>query len=334
MLKPKIKIFSHESDIDGLGNIVLGKIAFGEIEYELFYDPQHLKEKMLQYIKNCDLYQYDQMYITDLALYDPALQMINDDEKLKNKILIFDHHKGAVDAHCDRYTFSNVIPIDKNGKKKCGTELFYEYLCENKMIEKTQVLDMFVELTRLEDTWEWTKQGTIGIMAHDLAILFNAIGKEEYVLQMIKKLTKDTNMIFHFDDIEQKIIINKKEECERSIQKAIDEMEYLIDELENRFGIVFANYEFRNEIPEYIRNIGNPEKIKYVIIVAMDKGENGQKSYRLVEDGFDVNEIAKLHGGGGHVAAAAVAITPKQKEKLLHLSQKEGLEYISKCKYE
>lgn len=329
----RIKIFSHGSDIDGLGSVILGKIAFKEIEYELFPDPQNLQENFKKYIEDRMLYDFDQMYITDLALYDPALEMLNDDDNLKNKVLIFDHHKGAIDAHCDRYEYTTIKIVDDNGKKKCGSELFYEYLCKNGLINKTSLLDFFVELVRLEDTWEWGSNGDKGIMAHDLAILFNSINREEYVDRMIKKLTNIVNNEFVFDDYEKQLIKNKKDECSEAVQNAMNEIEFFTDELGNKFGIVFSKYEFRNEIPEYIRMIGNPEKIKYIIIAAMDKGENGQKSYRVIEDGFDVNEIAKLHGGGGHASAAAVPITSEQKKRALSLSKRDGLEYLYKCIY-
>ena len=331
--KKKRIIFSHESDIDGLGNIVLAKIAFGEMEYELFPDPHNLTIKFQKYIEEGRLHQYDQIYITDLSLYPPVIQMVNEDATLREKIQIFDHHKGAVDAGCNDFEFSHVVIKDEAGKKKCGTELFYEYLCNHSMIKKTPLLDTFVELTRLEDTWEWTKEGDIGIMAHDLAVLFNSIGKEEYVSRLITKLSHSSEGLFQYDEEEKQLIANKKEECSNAISTALNEIEYMVDEFGNKFGIVFTSYEFRNEIPEFIRNSGNPEKIKYMIIAAMDKGENGQKSYRLIEDGFDVNEVAKFHGGGGPTSAAAVPITKEQKEKALSLSKKEGLAYLAYCKY-
>ena len=171
------------------------------------------------------------------------------------------------------------------------------------------------------------------MMAHDLAILFNALTKEEYILKMIEKM-KSSKTEFQYNEYEKQIIAKKKEECHEAIEKALQEMEYFIDKFGNKFAAVFTQYQFRNEIPEYIRNIGNPNSIKYVIIVALDKGENGQKSYRLIEDGFDVNEIAKLHGGGGHVAAAAVAINARQKEKAMTLSKRNSLEYLVNCIYE
>lgn len=330
----RIKIFTHSSDIDGLGSVILGKLAWKKIEYELFPDPQNLKEKFKIYIETGKLKALDRIYITDLALYDPALEMVNNNEYLKNKVLIFDHHKGAIDAHCDRYGYTNIRIKDDNGIKECGTKLFYEYLYQNNFINRTSILDFFVELVRLEDTWEWGKYGEQGVMAHDLAILFNSISKEEYIDRMVRKLTDNENNNFYFDEKEMQLIQNKKDETVLAIEKALDEIEYFNDEFGNKFGIVFANYEFRNEIPEHIRKIGNPEKIKYIIIAAMDKGETGQKSYRVIENGFNVNEIAKLHGGGGHASAAAVAITLEQKNTALSLPKRDGLEFLYKSKYE
>ena len=330
MSEEKIIILSHESDIDGLGNIILGKIAFKNIEYELFENPRDLELKFRRYIENEELYQYDKMFITDLSLYPPSIEMVNRDEIIKEKLIIFDHHKGAIDAGCSQYEFSNVVIKDENEIKMCGTRLFYDYLCRNNFLKRSVLLDDFVELTRLEDTWEWGKNGKFGVMAHDLAILFNSITREEYIERILNKMN-DFNEHFKFNKEEIQIIQMKKEEYNTSINEAINEIEYFKDELGNDFGIVFAKYQLRNDIPEHIRHIGNPEKIKYIIIVAMDKGENGQKSYRLIEDGFDVNEIAKLHGGGGHIAAAAVPISSDQKSKALSLPKKEALDYLAKC---
>ena len=39
----KVIIFSHESDIDGLGCIVLGKLAFNEMDYALMPNIEKLE---------------------------------------------------------------------------------------------------------------------------------------------------------------------------------------------------------------------------------------------------------------------------------------------------
>ena len=325
-------IFSHESDIDGLGCIVLSKLAFESVDCVFAPNVEKLESIFREFIESHKLDEYDDIYVTDLALYDPALTMVAE-STLKNKVHIFDHHKRAIDDGMNRYSFTKIVEEDNN-EKKCGAKLFYEYLVDNNLISTTVAINEFVELTRLEDTWEWKKQELAGggVLAHDLAILLNAIGKDNYVSSMTSKLLNN-RISFELSEEEKVLIKNKKDEYNNLLQSIILSAEYFLDENNNKFGIVFADYEYRNELAEYIIRQGNPDAIKYFIIVAMNKGEYGQKSYRSIEDGFDVNEVAMLHGGGGHPGAASVNITEDQKVKALVLSKKEGLKYLADSKY-
>lgn len=326
----KIIIFSHESDIDGLGSIVLSKIAFKDFDYVLLPGVEKLKETFIEYIKTNKLNNYDMIYITDLSLYEPALSMVAE-SSLKDKVLVFDHHQGAIEANLNRYSFTKVIEEDEKGKR-CGTDLFYEHLLQNNLISRTKALDTFVEYTRLEDSWDWKKYQNLGQLAHDLSILFNVIGKENYILRMLEKLLRNPEK-FEYDEEELKLIQEKKDEYNNILKNLTAEIEYFVDEKNNKYGIAYVNYEYRNELPEYIRENSNPENIKYMIIVAMDKGENGQKSYRSIDKSFDVNEMAMLHGGGGHPTAAAVNISKEQKEQAKKLPKREGLKYLADSKY-
>lgn len=323
-------IFSHESDIDGLGCIVLGKLAFGEVDYVLLPNPAKLEQSFRQYIELEELDKYSNIYITDLALYDPSLTMVAE-SSLRDKVRVFDHHKKAIDDNMNRYPFTRIIEKDEIGIR-CGTELFYEYLVQNNLINTSKALVEFVELTRLEDTWEWKKSGELGEKAHNLAILFNALGKEQYISRMTSKLLISYSS-FEFDDQEIALIQNKKDEYNQKLQLIMASAEYFLDLCANKYGIVYADYEYRNELAEYIKRTGNPEAIKYFIVVAMNKGEYGQKSYRTIEENFDVNEIASSHGGGGHPESASVIITKEQKAKALTLSKKEGLKYLADSNY-
>ncbi len=326
----KTLLFTHESDIDGIGCVILGKLAFKEIDYVLCHNVEELEHKFRDYIEGSKLNNYDKIYVTDLALYDPSLTMV-EQSSLKEKVKVFDHHQRAIESKMNRYSFTKIIEEDDN-KKRCATDLFYEYLTENNYLEKTKSLDLFVEMTRLEDVWQWKTDKEIGIQAHDLAILFNIIGKEKYIEIIINKLTTSKND-FKYSDAEKDLIKNKKEEYNKIIKEIIDNGEYLIDELGNKFLIVFSKYEYRNEIPEYFRN-KNESHIKYVIITALDKGEYGQKSYRSIEENFDVNKLAMLHGGGGHIGAAAVNITKDQRQKIENLEKSEALNFLAFSKYE
>lgn len=322
----KTIIFSHDADIDGLGNIVLGNIAFQNLEYHLYPSVELLEKDFRNYIESGKLEDYDNIYVTDLALYDPSLTMV-EQSSLRDKVHVFDHHQRAIDSKMDRYDFTTIIEEDEKGKK-CGTGLFYEHLINTGCLKSIPAVNEFVELTRLEDTWEWKKNGDIGIKAHDLAILFNIIGKEEYIKRMTNKLLMDPNS-FEFDSEELELIQNKKKEYDQILANILQGIEYFYDDRNDKFGIVFANYEYRNELAEYISRTNNPEEIMYLIIVAMDKGLYGQMSYRSIKKNFDVNRVAMLHGGGGHLEAASANITKEQNEKILTLDKKAGLKYLA-----
>ena len=325
----KYLIFSHESDIDGLDSVILAKLAFKDVDYVLEHNPQALEPVVREYFETNKLDEYEKIFITDLALEEPALTMIAE-SKISKKIHVIDHHQRAINLNLNRYFFTTIIEEDT--KRRCATELFYEYLVNNKYIKPKKSLDDFAEMTRLEDTWTWKEHKEFGIQAHDLAILHTIIGKEKYIDEMYKKLlTQDE---FSFTEEEKEEIRLKKETTKKYIDEAIPTLEYFIDEDNNKFAIGFIDYEYRNEITEYIISNNNPKEIKYIIIVAMEKGKYGQKSYRSVVDDFNVNNVAMKHGGGGHPKAAAINITKEQKEKIKEMSKKEALLFIAQASYQ
>ena len=330
----KIIIFSHENDIDGLGSIILGKIAFEDVDYVLASNVNVLENKFRDYLDKGDLYKYSRIFVTDLALYNPSLEIVSKDPILSKKVLVFDHHKSAINEGCDKYSFTTIKETDDNGRKRCGTDLFYEYLCSEKLITKTVALDEFVELTRLEDTWEWKKMGSQGLKAHDLAILFNGVGIDSYIERILLKFNMNSNS-FELDQTEINIIEEKKAEYLKILQKIWSKAEFFEDEDKNKFAGVFADYEYRNELSEYVKGIS--EDLQYLIIIALEKGTYGQKSYRAIQNGFDVGKIAEAHGGNGHPAAASVNITKEQKEKCLILRKtnpRDSIKYLVESKYQ
>ncbi len=324
----KVIIFSHESDIDGIGSIILGKLAFGDIDYELLPNPKPLELIFREYINNKKIYDYDKIFITDLALNNPSLEIVSKDVILKEKVKVFDHHEAAIELGLNKYDFTYIEEVGIDGVKRCGTEIFYNYLINNNYLKRNESLDKFVEFTRLEDTWDWKRKNIIE--AHDLAILFNSIGIDEYIKLMLSKLS---NKDFNFTEEEQNLIKKIKDSDLNDIKKYLSKAEYFIDEDGNKFGITFSPYKYRNDLPEYVRN-NNIESIKYFITVSLDKDKYGQKSYRSIDKACDVNKIAMKYNGGGHPCSAGVSITEYQKKRLETLSNKEALEYISKCKYE
>ena len=226
----KVLLCSHESDADGIGAVVLGKLAFDNLEYKLFQDPDDLEIKFRKMIENNELDKYDKIYITDLSLMEPAISMVNNCE-LKDRLLVFDHHQRAIEAGLRKYPFVTVIEEDENGKR-CGTELFYRYLIDNNLLKNTKALETFVEYTREEDTWDWKSSGEEGKKAHMLSILFNVYGREEYARIMSNKLLN--NKEFYYTDDEMSVINDKILEYNKVLRSLTDEMECLVDSFGNK----------------------------------------------------------------------------------------------------
>ena len=220
----KVLLFTHKNDIDGMGNAVLAKLAFSDVDYVLCgtFD---LTKNIMKYIEDGSIYDYDFIFVTDLCLEDPVLSRIANDDRLKNIILNFDHHKTFMDEKYTKYDFINVCVSDSKGLC-CGTSLFYEYLVSNGYIEgDTLVIKEFVELTRQHDTWEW-KNIYNNEKARELATLFDVIGCDGYINMMIKKLENNENKSFEFEKFERTLIDNRLIQVEEKLRTYADNVIY------------------------------------------------------------------------------------------------------------
>jgi len=305
-------LFSHMSDIDGMGEVILGKIAFEELDYILSKNVADLEKNFMKEYNVGKLYEYDIIYITDLSLTKPTAEIVYSDEKLKDKVYIFDHHETAFNSGLNEYDNVTVKISDENGIC-CATQLFYEYLVNNSFIEKTRLLDDFVELVRQEDTYEWKKNNNQ--KAHDLAILYNCLGIDKYIQKMIFKL-KGTfkEAPFEFDPDELDDIYMKKQSTKAKVESFIEDLKIIkVDEYD--IGVCFIGYEYRNEVADYLK-----DTMKYDIdAVAMFAFENNQISLRSIKDNSSARIVAEKYGGGGHDKAAAIHITKEMKSSIIDL---------------
>jgi len=311
----KILLFTHKNDIDGMGNAVLAKLAFDEVEYVLCgtFD---LTEKVSKYLENGTIYDYDKIFVTDLCLEDPILTKIANDEKLKSKILNLDHHKTFTDPKYTKHQFIKVIIEDDHGLC-CGTSLFYNHLVKENLIDGTnQAIKEFVELTRQHDTWEW-KNIYNNEKARELATLFDVTGTNAYIEMMTKKLKKSETKTFEFDDFETMLIKNRLMQVEEKMKYYADNVIYK-DILGLKAGINFITYEYRNELGEYYRE--NNFDMDFAMMIAID---HGVVSYRSVKDGVRVRDVAEHFGGKGHDKAATNPITKEQEKEIIKILTKK-----------
>ena len=304
----KVLLFTHKNDIDGMGNAILAKLAFDSVDYVLC-ETFDLKKKVEEYFKNKKIYEYDKIFITDLCLGEENLKQIDEDEKLKGKFQIIDHHKTYEDEKYTRFSFVQVKLKNDHGLC-CATSLFYEYLLSNNYLVRNDAIDEFVELTRQHDTWEW-KNIYNNEKSRELAILFDAIGINGYIKFIYEKLLKEQT--FEYNEIERMLINNKKIEISEAVEEYLDKI-YYKNILDSKAGIIFINYEYRNELAEYLRE--NKYDIDFVMMISLDRGV---VSYRSTKDGVSVRKVAEYFGGKGHNKAATNPITSKSKEAILEI---------------
>lgn len=301
-------LFTHGADIDGMGSAILARLAFVDIDIIYARNVSDLEVKFINEYESGRLYEYDIVYITDLSLKMDIADKVYSDEKLKDKLYLFDHHETALSSGLNKYNNVNVH-VELNGVKTCGTELFYLYLKENEYLNDTIAISEFVEKVRREDNWEWEKYDDI--VAHDLAILFNAIGIERFVASMVE-LLKDEKDAFKLNDTLINEVENKKEKIKMAIESSKRFVrKEIIDGIKTL--ILFITYEYRNDVADYFKK-NNDIDFDVVAMIALD---NDQISIRSLKSNNYARILAEKYGGGGHDTAAAIPLDYNNKSKIV-----------------
>ena len=295
----RILIFSHRSDIDGMGPIVLSKLAFDEVIYYLC-EKSDIAEHITTSGKTGELYEADYVFVTDIAITEKELNLLND-ERIQGKVRVFDHHKASLEIDTTKYPFVTARFEDEKGKCS-GTSLFYEYLLSKQYLNKTAVVEDFVELIRRYDTWEWKQYQDE--TPRDLTLLFECLGPDKFIETFTHKLTGDSqNFLIKFSDEEMALINYKKKDIAHKVEQYAKQIIQL-EIADTKVGVVFSAYEYRNEIADYLKQIDYD--IDIVMLASIDKGTY---SLRPIKDGADIEPVAKHIGDGAQAVTASGPIT-------------------------
>ena len=158
-------LITHIADPDGAFPIILSKLVFDNTD---FYSCE--KSEVDEILNKVINENYDNIYIVDLNMSYEMANKINENNELKNKIKVFDHHKS--EEYLNNFDFINVV-VENDGRKECGTTLYYEYLksiTENQILNKESLTTM-VELVRQNDTFDFTLE------LKDLSVKFTILYK-------------------------------------------------------------------------------------------------------------------------------------------------------------
>lgn len=303
----KVLLFTHKQDIDGMGSAILGSLAFKDfhcVPCKTFEIDTNFKK----YMDDNSIYDYDLIFVTDLCLHEPILTIINNDERLKNKVLVLDHHKTEIENA--KYDFVKVILECSRGPAS-GTYLFYEYLISNKYLESKCVLEELVELTRQYDTWDWVKYKNN--KARLLHLLFEQVGYQKYI-DIISNVIKNNDSII-FSNKEMEIINDWEKQFKIDSKKILESMvvyPVIIEGAEYKVGYMHAKYKYRNDLNELVKK----NNIHDVDLIGMIFPDMGVVSYRGVKD-MDVSIVPTYFGGKGHKGAGTNPINNEKFSKVL-----------------
>lgn len=296
----KIKIFSHIADTDGAFPVVLSNLIFDEVNYDLS-DHRDIDNKVLKSLEEID--KYDMIYITDLNIKEETANIINENEKYKNKVLVFDHH--ASELKMNQYSFIKVVP-EIDGHLECGATLFYQYLYDNfyKEILDKEILKKMLEDIRLVDNWIFQDKEPLKITKY-----FDTYGRDYFIKSITKILLEKE--IMEYDekdmllfDLEDKKVNDAIERYKKNI--------YKINVDGTNIGVVFTE--------KYISLIGNALAEHYqdeVDIIAMIKISSGSVSYRGNKKDLDIPEVLKKYNAKGHKLACSSKIDNKLNKKII-----------------
>lgn len=299
-----IKLFTH-TDLDGVGCAILAMLAFGDNVEIDYCNYNEINDKVKDFL-DVELVLQDMCHITDISISE---ELANDiDEGIdRNQFYLLDHHPTALDLN--KYKWCKVVIEDVHtGLKTSGTELYYKWLVGNGYLNKSNVLDMFVETVRDYDTWRWSTLGVSGITCKQVNDLLYLYGRDEFITWSLSQFYNTTFPVLSESD---KLVLALRQKEIDDYVESKDKQLFTSPMCGKVCGFVFAE--------KYFSELGNrlcklhPE-IDFVAMIDM----NGTVSYRTVKNDIDLGkDVASLFGGGGHPKAAGSRFSDEVKLKLI-----------------
>ncbi|MDQ0200123.1 DHH family phosphoesterase [Neobacillus ginsengisoli] len=296
-----IKLFT-DIDLDGLGSGIIAKLAFGENADVEYCSYRILNQRVEGFIENLH-HNRDEVYITDLAVNESVEKKLDKRFRDGKHVRMLDHHVTAL--HFNEHKWALVKPEYDSGKKTCATSLFYDFIIEHKMMERSKGLEEFVDLVRQYDTWEWQENNNV--TAKRLNDLFYILGREKFEEEMLHRLASNQDS-FSLSDMENRLLDIEETKIERYIHSKNRQLvQTFIDDL--CVGLVHAE--------QYLSELGNAlnQMNPHLDMIALLNVGSKKMGFRTIHDEIDVSAYAKKYGGGGHPKASGCGLTDEAFKK-------------------
>lgn len=292
----KIMMITHIADIDGVGSLVLAHKHYENLDYVLCEIGE-----LQEVLTTIDFSPYEIIYLCDLAINKSALEFLNNHPEITTKLKHFDHHEKCeinVPSYVNSCTELNGIPT-------CGTELFYNYLVTLDDKFNHHFYKTYVEATREQDNYSFTKEEKNAKM---LAFILELIGPLAYI-DMICSLNdaEDFKVPKLYSDLYQSDL-EKQESYVNTANKDLLITSYK----EYKIGITIKE-QYRSIVGNKICKL-RPE-LDFVMMINFNRNS---VSLRSIKETVDLNKIGmEFHSnGGGHKNAAGFIIDKESIPKL------------------
>ena len=302
----RICLVTHVADADGAFPILLAKLVFEEVD--VYSCEVGEVDEILSQIFLC-MDDYEKIYIVDVCMSEEMAQKIDRDENIKKKIQVFDHHASRLPLN--HYSFISIID-EQNGRKECGTTLFYQHLKNHFSIDilDKPVLKTMIEFVRQGDTYDFTEETKK--LAFQFGSLYAIYGRERYIEHFYDYVLNHYD--FSFSETDNLLISLEEEKTNQYIAEKLEHVKYA-SILGVRVGIVFA--EQRRSL------LGHEMAEKLDIDIAVVINVDRSVSYRADKDDIDVSVLTVPNGGGGHKHAGGSPLPEKLQERIVEFIFKD-----------
>lgn len=329
----KVIHVSHD-DLDGESPLIFSRLAFSDkklITRGCSYDKV---DEIVMGLIDTEMKKEDTvMFITDISVNPENLNRIHTLVQQGYRIFIIDHHDAKKDVPVKKY--ASWLKLDQtypDGRGTAATSMYYEFLIEHGFMNRSLVMDDYVELVRLYDTWEWDDianevtdqeevKNNIGIRAKRLNDYYFMGNREEFSEQVIMRFTDRSEgvpALFMFDyhveymlDMEQKRI---DEFCKKK-KKQLQICRGLVDGTDRiySYGVTIAET-YQSELGNYLCK-EFIEEVDFIVMIDVGRAKMSLRSNK--KKPINVGEIARSVDGGGRAQTAGCPLNTKTKHLFL-----------------
>jgi len=293
-------------DLDGVSCVILFKIYLEHIFLSVDYIFVTYDE-LLAIDKNI-FCKYDCVIFTDIA---PDVTLY---EFLKHKSIItfiFDHHITSYSTLYDYDALLEQVVYYHYNITICGTKILYDYLLFCDAPEYKNV-KQYVMLVNTYDCWD--TQSQYFSVAKDLHNVLMGTTKWSEVnsyykfskfiaVQLYKFQLAD---YFYFTAQEKSIIQESNKKEMQALLEAKSTLQFRIDNQGNKYAYFYCNSKLSITASSLLQEYPD---LKYIVCHSTYNDKNGMLEPTLSlrsNNSFDVSEIAKQYGGGGHYNASGI----------------------------